>query len=685
MSEAELREEVEFHQKVRDAIAGMRQTTAGILESYADEFNEGKQNRFEGDKGPDKHLGYSMARQGTARLEELAERDIAYFFGRLWFDNGEDYHLGRLHVRDEESTPLVLDWRAPLSEKFYRSSANKRLGVAKRRRYGFRGSLITGFEDEDLRLGEDLSSDILRAEIERPRTGPMRDIVATIQPEQDELIRRPADLNLAIQGAPGTGKTAVGLHRAAWLLYSYPDLIKQSGMLVIGPNEGFLHYISAVLPTLGETSVRQMTVQQLILGRHKITGKDDPHQEALKHDERMAEVARRAVWLHLGTVDDSAVTEDEPMSVMDNGWTWRLGFNYLTKALQTAREATTTWNAGRENLQEAMIFGLRRQAEIRAGFSPDEKWARGMRKAEPVAAFLDAVWPKLDAKAVLKRLYTDPEFRAEATAGILTEKEAGYLALKGNLRLTAADALILDEIAASIQLSKPSDSYGHIVIDEAQDLSPMQCRAVGRRSGKGSVTVLGDLAQGTTPWAALNWGTQLTHMGKDEVTHTELTTGYRVPEAIIALANRILPDLEVDVAPATSLRNDGEVQRIEAADVAEGVWEAVTKALADEGLVGIIAPDAMVDDLRSQLEGRIDQPERVELVPASLSKGLEYDHVVAVEPAEIAKAEGVGLPMEGAVTTVAETVGLRHLYVALTRAVSRLTVVHSGDLPGYLT
>ncbi|WP_025273532.1 HelD family protein [Haloglycomyces albus] len=681
MSEAELRAEIDFHEQVREAIASMRTTTADLLEQYEDEFNEGKENRFDGDKGPDKHLGFSMARQSTERLADLADRDVAYFFGRLWFDDGEDYRLGRRHVRDQDSNPMVLDWRAPLSERFYRASAHDRHDVAKRRRYGFQGSQITGFEDEDLTLGEETGSDILRAEIERPRTGPMRDIVATIQPEQDELIRENANLNLCVQGAPGTGKTAVGLHRAAWLLYNHPKQVRKSGLLVIGPNEGFLSYISAVLPTLGEKSVRQMTVESLTTSGYTISGTDTPSQKALKHDPRLADVARRAVWAHLGAVEQSPFDAQTPLEVSDNGWVWRLGVKYLEKSLNTAREVTTTWSAGRENLLDALTFGLRRQAEIRAGVSPDEKWVRAMKRSEPVQAFMEAVWPRLKPREVLRRLYTDADFRAQVCDGILSEDETRLLAVKGKaMRLSAADALILDEISAVVEIPDPSETFAHIVIDEAQDLSPMQCRAIARRSGQGSITVLGDLAQGTTPWAATKWSDQIHHLGKHEATHTELTTGYRVPGAIISLANRMLPDLAVDVAPARSLRSDGSVEFLPVDDATAGVRKAVDEALELEGAVGVIASDHSIDRLRPELP----EDARVELVPASLAKGLEYDHVVVVEPEDIIAAEGITMPVEGAVTTVAATVGLRHLYVALTRAVSRLTVVHSGELPSYL-
>ncbi|WP_408611106.1 HelD family protein [Glycomyces xiaoerkulensis] len=654
-------------------MTSMHRDTAGLIEGFESEFEEGKQNRFEGDKGPDKHLGFSMANFGADRMADLAVREVALFFGRLWFDSGEDYHIGRRHVRDDSASPLVLDWRAPVSQHYYRASAHDRHGVAKRRRFGFRGGAITGFEDEDLRLGEEVVSDILTAEIERPRTGPMRDIVATIQPEQDELIRRDAATTLCVQGAPGTGKTAVGLHRAAWLLYNYPEQLEKSGLLVIGPNEGFLAYIAGVLPTLGESSVRQVTVDRLT-GADTARGTDSHEAAMVKHDARMAAVCERAVWGHLGRPEDGGVTADRPLEVGDGGWRWRLGLRYLTEAIQSARKHTRTWEAGRKALEDAMVHGARRQAEIRAGMAPDSKWATRLKKQPAFRDFLDAVWPKLSAKAVLRKLYLDPGFRSDATAGLLASEEAELLAARGRtVKHSAADLLVLDEITSLLKLPKPSDSFGHIVIDEAQDLSPMQCRVIARRGGTGALTVLGDLAQGTTPWAAADWRTQMGHLGRTGVEYTDLTAGFRVPGVIIGLANRLLPHLGVEVAPARSIRSDGALDRIEVADLAAGVAEAVGKALAEEGMVGVIAADERLSELRAALP----RTDRVDLVPATLAKGLEYDHVVVAEPAEI-----IAAPATGGATVAG--VGLRHLYVALTRAVTRLTVVHARPVPPQL-
>ncbi len=663
MGDNQLRAELDYQDRARSAIAAMRRTTRDVMDEFAQDYAEGRRNRRPGDARPDHHHAFAMAQLRASRLEDLADREhLPLFFGRLWLDSGEDYHLGRRHVRDENdrSLPLVVDWRAPLAASFYRASAHQRMDVAKRRRFGFRGSTLTSFEDEDLRADPAPASGILKAEIERPRTGPMRDIVATIQPEQDELIRTGAETTLCVQGAPGTGKTAVGLHRAAWLLYTYPEKLRTSGMLIVGPNEGFLSYIGGVLPTLGETSVWQVTFDELI-GSTGVAGSHVPEVARLKHDARMAEVCRRAVWGHLYDITHGAV-------VTHRGGQWILGPGDLRDIVARARSTTRTWTAGRKSLEGALehrIGGLYQERHARL---PETAWLTDLKKQPDFKAIVEGLWPRLTAKKVLRRLYRDAAYRHDVCADVLTPEETELL--RGGQRPSAADVLLLDEIEAHLTRLPSEKTYAHIVIDEAQDLSPMQCRAIARRSPSGSLTVLGDLAQGTTPWAALDWPTQMHHLGHDDAVYTELTVGFRVPTVVLELANQLLRHLGVDVSPARSLRSDGSVEVIAGDDVTAATVDAVAKALVEDGMVGVIAADAELETLRRALPAS----DRLALVPARLAKGLEFDHVVLVEPAAIrapdADQDGAGPP-----------VGLRLLYVALTRAVSRLTVVHTEPLP----
>ncbi|MFD6712976.1 AAA family ATPase [Micromonospora sp. TSRI0369] len=635
-------------------------------------------DKVAGDSYTAEQLGRHMAR----RVKELADDPTTpLFFGRLDFGEtdpdhaGREYHVGRRHITDELGEPLVLDWRAPVSRSFYRASARDPQGVAVRRRFGFSTGVLTSFEDEHLDRGEELgtASRILTAEIERPRVGPMRDIVATIQPEQDELVRADLADSICVQGAPGTGKTAVGLHRAAYLLYLHRERLRRSGVLIVGPNRAFLSYIAAVLPALGEVEVEQATVEDLVT-RVPVRAVDDPAAAALKHDVRMAEVLRRAVEAHIGT-------PTEPIMVSDGSYRWRIGLDPLHRLVTETRAEGLPYATGRERVRARIVALLQRQAEARRAESPSDAWLRRMSRIKPVTDLLDAVWPALTPDGLLHRLRTDAAALAAAADGLLTPEEqelfrSGKIARTAKAtRWTAADAVLVDEVAGLLE--RPA-GFGHVVVDEAQDLSPMQCRAIARRSEHGSITLLGDLAQGTAPWAATDWRESLAHLGKPDAAVVPLSVGFRVPAAVVAFANRLLPALAVDVPAARSLRHDGALDVRTAEDLTAATVAEVRAALAHDGSVGVIAADDAVDRLRAALADAgvetataddVEAAARVTVVPATLVKGLEYDHVVVVEPAAI---------------VAAEPRGLHRLYVVLTRAVSRLAVLHREPLPAPL-
>lgn len=625
---------------------------------------------------------YSAETLGTMlhrRIAELADHpDTPLFFGRLDFGAGDPdhrgnrYHIGRRHVTDDIGEPMVLDWRAPVSRSFYRASVRDPQGIATRRRFGFHAGALTSFEDEHLDRGEEFGRDsrILTSEIERPRVGPMRDIVATIQPEQDELVRAELADSICVQGAPGTGKTAVGLHRAAYLLYLHRERLRRSGVLVIGPNRAFLSYISAVLPALGELEVKQATVEDLV-ARVPVRATDEPATAALKHDARMATLLRRA--LH------GAIREpDEPIVVSDGSYRWRIGVEPLRRIVAEARREGLPYGTGRERVRARVVGLLQRQAEARRAESPGDGWLRRMARCQPVTGFLDAAWPAATPEGLVFTLLTDPQALATAADGLLSAEEQALLRLPKPPRTaraakwTAADAVLIDEAAGLIERAA---SFGHVVVDEAQDLSPMQCRAIARRSEHGSITLLGDLAQGTAPWAATDWRESLRHLGKPDAAVVPLTIGFRVPASVIAFANRLLPALAVDVPPAESLRRDGTLDIRTVEDLAAATVAEVRAALTHEGSVGVIAADDQAEPLRTALRAAgvetatvndVEAAARVTVVPATLAKGLEYDHVVVAEPARI---------------VAAEPRGLHRLYVVLTRAVSRLAVLHTEPLP----
>jgi DNA helicase IV len=629
------------------------------------------------DYGVDALASESLGRMRAQRLKSLADDPQAPpFFGRTDRDpedarhGVEVFHIGRRHVRDERGDPVVIDWRAPIARAFYRATPAVRMGVRLRRRFGFHAGVLSSFEDEHLDHGESLglASDLLREEIERPRVGPMRDIVATIQPDQDDLVRADLDTSLCIQGAPGTGKTAVGLHRAAYLLYTYPERLRRSGVLVVGPNQAFLHYIAQVLPSLGEGGIEQSTVDTLVGTVPRAT---EPAELAtLKGDARMADVLRRAVLAHVAKPTDDVVA-------IVGTRRYRIGAHHLRRYVDDARRALIDglrWNLARERLRVQVGEDVRRQREDAGGAPSDAETAKVARSL-PVREFVDSVWPALTPAALLSRLYDDAAFLARC-GGALTDEERAALyrpAVRSlrQTRWTAADAVLLDELAG---LLDGVDTYVHVVIDEAQDLSPMQCRAIGRRCPLGSVTVLGDLAQATTPWAPGDWAVTLQHLGHDDAGVRPLTAGYRVPGAVLDVANQLLPHIAVGVPPATSVRAGIDALHYVAGSA---LVEEVRRCLAVEGSVGVIVPDVRVGDVLGQLHAAgveadpldADSDPRVTVVPASSAKGLEFDSVVLLEPAEIVAAEA------------SRAAGLRRLYVVLTRAVSRLAIVHDQPLP----
>jgi DNA helicase IV len=627
-----------------------------------------------------------------ARIESLA--DLAHtplFFGRLdYLAADQSFHIGRRHIHDAQGDPMVIDWRAPVSQPFYRASQKNPQDVALRRRFGYAGGELTAYEDEHL-SGPDGSpgstdstagpanSRLLQSEIERPRVGPMRDIVATIQPDQDEIVRAGVEGSLCVQGAPGTGKTAVGLHRVAYLLYAHRERLARTGTLVIGPNSSFLHYIEQVLPALGEMTVRQATVGDLVAraGLDTARGTDDPYAARIKGDARMAQVLRRAVR--------SGVTlPDEPCVVVRGSRRWRVPAYELAELIEELLARDIRYGAAREALPQRIAHAVLVRME-QAGEAPDDRVQDAVARNAAVKAVVRESLPAVDPVRLVMRLLSDADFLAAQAEDLLSDEEQKAVLWAKPARgpksapWTEADAVLVDE--ASDLISR-TPSLGHVVLDEAQDLSPMQYRAVGRRCTTGSVTVLGDIAQGTTPWATASWEEALGHLGKPGAAVEELTQGFRVPRQVIAYASRLLPEIAPELREATSIREspgDFAVRACSPEGLDEAVVGACREALLNEGSVGLIATQARIPALTHALDEAgltylapgtdTTEDARLTLVPAALVKGLEYDYVVLDEPAAVVDGE-----------PDART-GLRRLYVCLTRAVSGLTVLHSAPLP----
>ncbi|MDV9175410.1 AAA family ATPase [Streptomyces sp. W16] len=631
-----------------------------------------------------------LARQIDERIKALADlSDTPLFFGRLNYlhapgaeqaegAEGEQFYIGRRHVHDGDGDPMVIDWRAPVSQPFYRASKKNPQDISLRRRFGYTGGELTAYEDEHLMDPAEAAatSKLLQQEIERPRVGPMRDIVATIQPEQDEIVRSGLGGTVCVQGGPGTGKTAVGLHRVAYLLYAHRERLARTGTLVIGPNKSFLHYIEQVLPALGELTVRQGTVDDLV-AHVEVRGTDEAPAAVIKGDARMAEVLRKAVYSHVSI-------PTEPVMVVRGSRRWRVPAYELEAIVRELLDRDIRYGAAREALPQRIAHAVLVQME-RSGEAPDDRVQDAVARNAAVKAVVKAVWPPVEPEKLVLRLLTDADFLAAHAAGILDEDEQKTILWPKPVRSVkaakwaAADAVLIDEATDIVQRTH---SLGHVVLDEAQDLSPMQYRAVGRRCTTGSATVLGDLAQGTTPWATRSWDEALAHLGKSDGVIEELTAGFRVPTDVITYASRLLPHIAPGLAPVASVReNPGFFDLRETAGTAE-VVAACEELLRNEGSTGLIAADARIPALAEALTaagiGYIDPGEettvdtRLTLVPASLAKGLEYDYVVLDEPRAVVDGEPD------------ERTGLRRLYVALTRAVSGLIVTHTAPLPTQL-
>ncbi|MFG3124378.1 HelD family protein [Streptomyces sp. NPDC048201] len=632
-----------------------------------------------------------LARQIDDRIKALADlSDTPLFFGRLDYlhapgadqaegAEGERFYIGRRHVHDADGDPMVIDWRAPVSQPFYRASKKDPMDVGLRRRFGYTGGELTAYEDEHLSDPAEAAatSKLLQQEIERPRVGPMRDIVATIQPEQDEIVRSGLGGTVCVQGGPGTGKTAVGLHRVAYLLYAHRERLARTGTLVIGPNRSFLHYIEQVLPALGELSVRQATVDDLV-AHVEVRGTDEARAAVLKGDARMAEVLRRALYAQVAM-------PTEPVVVVRGSRRWRVPAYELEEIVRELLKREIRYGAAREALPQRIAHAVLVQME-RSGEAPDDRVQDAVARNSAVKAAVKAVWPPADPAKLVLRLLSDGEFLAEHAAGILDEDEQKAVRWDKPARSvksakwSVADAVLVDEAADLIQRTH---SLGHVVLDEAQDLSPMQYRAVGRRCTTGSATVLGDLAQGTTPWATRSWDEALAHLGKGDGVIEELTAGFRVPTDVITYASRLLPHIAPGLTPVASVRENPGFFEVRAIDGDAEVVAACEELLRHEGSTGLIAADARVPALADALTAagigflapgeETTEQTRLTLVPASLAKGLEYDYVVLDEPWAVVDGEPD------------ERTGLRRLYVALTRAVSGLIVAHTGPLPEQLT
>jgi DNA helicase IV len=642
-------------------------------------------------------------------LQRLNQLDIgreSLVFGRIDRDDGDAFHIGRLAVSAEDQEPLVVDWRAPVAEPFYRATGRHPMGLTRRRHFASEGRRLLGIEDEVFALPngngdgpadaddyEPAGTSALLAALERSRSGQMRDIVATVQKEQDEVIRAELPGVLVVQGGPGTGKTAVALHRAAYLIYTYRFPLERQGVLVVGPNPLFLRYIGQVLPSLGESGVALTTIEGLVADvRAKAV--DSPVAARVKGDARMARVLSRAVR-------DRQRPLRRDVAVGYGSTTLRLTVADSEQIVTQARRRPGPHNSRRRAVETLVARRLQQQfaAYVERTRTPEEAavvlgdadLARELRRLPPVAEALDRMWPVLLAEELVHDLFGAPPLIALAGKGVLSKPECDALARPRSSSLddipwTAADLPLLDEARVLLGVRKhtPDDdvrAYGHIVVDEAQDLTPMQLRMLNRRSISGSMTVVGDIAQATGHRAPASWDEILEHLPSRRAPRVvELSVNYRTPAEIMALAGRVLAEAAPGLRRPRSVRSTEmppQIVRAAPGARAEAVAEAVR---AEAGRVGtgtcaVICPPSLRDSLAAGLraaglefgEADVDGLDAaVTLVPVDIVKGLEFDGVVVVEPGRIVEEAPQGL---------------RALYVALTRATKVLTVVHTDELP----
>ena len=761
----EIAEEQAFLDRALDALDHMRAEARSLRDSAAVANMRGAGDLVERD-----------VVMGTAlqRLDQLAIGDQPLFFGRI--DYAPDgagvadvYHVGRLAVSDDQLNALVVDWRAPVAEAFYRATGVEPLKLMRRRHVAIRSREVTGVEDEyfadangDLALPD---ADVREATAEglidgglalggpgallaalgQARTGRMGDIVATIQGEQDRIIRTPLPGVLLVQGGPGTGKTAVALHRAAYLLFTHRATLERQGVLVVGPNPLFLNYIENVLPSLGESGVTLSTISGLVTNV-TVRASESDEVDRLKGDVRMVTVLAQAV-----STRERALRADVEVPVGRAIMVLRA--RETREVIERARRRPGNHNQRRSAIGRELASRLASQYYQRfirdegEGASGVGELADQIRATPEFQAALQRMWPRLTGQELLHDLFGAPALVRAAGAGVLTEAECELLVRPRSASLddvawTKADAALIDEArvllgprrrpravvkavdplvldgvdldsyrgdvrAAALREAARQNvtttvefdeaefvTYGHIVVDEAQDLSPMELRILHRRDLTGSMTIVGDMGQATTASSSASWDTVLAVLDpRRPPTRVDLTVSYRTPEEVLAFAAPVLALAAPDLVPPRPVRRVGVEPIVEVVGV-DDFDDAVTRAAAREraavepGRVAVIVIESEVERVAEALRARglaaVDPRDDesaglgadLVVLAAESANGLEFDAVVVLEPLRIAR--------RGSSTGEMTNRGLRTLYVAMTRPTRRLALVTTEALPNSL-
>lgn len=659
-----------------------------------------------------------FAFQAARRLAVLDAEQEGLVFGRLDRTDGEVRYVGRIGVRDADYEPLVIDWRAPAAEPFYRATPSDPMQVIRRRVLHCRGDRVVGIED-DLLDGENADRELvvigegaLLAALTRARDHTMRDIVATIQAEQDEAIRAPYQGFTMISGGPGTGKTVVALHRAAYLLYSNRRRFESGGVLVVGPSQVFMNYIARVLPSLGEDSVTLRSIGAVPSDVVRITGDrvDPPPVAAIKGSLRMVKLLRRLVHepLHDGPLELRIVVDGNVLAVPAP----------TLARIRSHVLAHHKLNSGREAAEKELLTALWRvrhpDPEDRADHDQvREEFEDRVSELASFKMFCNAWWPAVSAPVALARL-ADVELLKRISASVLSDAECELVSAsyRDATDWTAADGALLDELVHLLgplpvldeqevpglsdldsemeevfttadvlspaaretdPFELPHETYAHLLIDEAQDVSPMQWRMLRRRGASASWTIVGDPAQSS--WSDTAEADRAIEeiIGTAPVRHFRLSTNYRSPSEVFELAAQVVVADFPDADLPTAVRSTGHEPRllVPADAVPENptisaAMISIVRSLLDEvdGTVGVICPPATKDQLAAELEQAVlPGAERVVVITAQQAKGLEYDAVLVITPDDV----------------VAESPGrVRALYVALTRPTQRLVTLDAA-------
>jgi DNA helicase IV len=624
--------------------------------------------RGRSDAGTDDFAQEALDRMRAEHVRLYSDRSGPLYFGRLDRESGgEPLYIGRHAVYGPHTELLVINWRAPAAEPFYRATTGRALGIRRRRRFDIEDGIVRGLTDESLSRPEtDHLSEAIVEDIVRQRIGEMRQIIATITPDQYELIVAGRDRPLVVQGGPGTGKTAVGLHRVAWLLYSDQALARE-GVLVIGPNPTFMRYIAQVLPALGEHSASQQPIGAL--GDPRPAAAEPGAVAQLKGDRRMATLLERALWARLGRLE-------EPLQVRLDRREAALATAEVEELMAAVRARDEAYAAGRERFRALLSHRLAaRVAETsaRARLLPAEDLAAAVRRA-PEFRRAEKLWPRQRPEALVKGLLGSPARLRDAAAGVLDEREIEVLAsaCRRDAPSSRADFALLDE--ARWLIDRDVRQYGHVVVDEAQDLSAMELRMAARRARAGSLTVLGDIAQRTAAGSAPRWEELLAEAELPACRLEELRVSYRVPEDFIALASRVR---SAGVAAPRGVRRAPQPPQALSAtpdELGDRVCAVAERLASEVGSVGVVCPDRPWPAVAAALatagllhEDADGLGPGVNLLSLPAMKGLEFDAALVVEPVDVlAQADGGG---PGA------------LYTALTRSTRALAIVHAQPLP----